>query len=293
MSRSRTSLVGLTFGLAFLASTPAFDTGCGTTGSRRYAFQASAAGVERDASAPFVFENARGWTITLTKANVTIGPIYLNVAPAIAGTTAWWHKAPLGIRSAKADDSHLADGRQVGEVLARLTVDALSPSLVPFAGAGTIVEEQVRTTEIWLWPPPQITPETVKIDDPTLDVAGEATRGADRVRFRGTLVLDEAWTTDAQPGERSAQPVSDLRKVRGVPSVFVPSEGGELRIRIDPRPLFRGAEFTNLASSPADADGTKILVQSKSGKFTTDQVMRNLYQGLRAATGTYDVRWVP
>lgn len=293
MSRSRKGLATLVFGIALLASTPALDTGCGTTGSRRYPFKASAGGVERDTGAPFAFENARGWSITLTKARFTVGPIYLNVAPALAGTTAWWRPLALPIRSAHADDAHLADGRQVGEILARLTVDVLSPSLVPFDSVGTVVEEQVRTTEIWLWPPPSITPETVKIDDPTLDVAGEAVRGAERVRFRGTLILNDAWTVDAQPGDRSAQAVTDLRKVRGIPSVFVPTEGGELRIRIDPRPLFRGAEFSNLASSPSDPDGTKILVQAKTGKFTTDQVMRNLYQGLRAATGTYDVRWVP
>jgi hypothetical protein len=278
----------LAFALCMVLSV--FPTGCGSTGGERFSFEARAGGIARDASQPFSFANETGWTITLTKANVTIGPVYLNVIAPLHDPTTFF--PALGIKRAFGSDDHLGEGRQVGEVLARITFDALSPSLVPFSVQGTMTQEQIRTAEIWLWPPPDKAPEAVNIDTPSVDVAGEAVRGGDTVRFRGALILNDAWTSDAKPGDRSAQPVTALRKVRGIPSSFFPTAGGALEIRFDMRPLFRGADFSNLAASPADKDGTKILVQAKTGKFTTDQVMRNVFQGLRASTGTYAVRWV-
>lgn len=276
------------FGIALAVSSFAslFSVpGCGTTGSERFAFPASAGGIGNQP-----FTNALGWTIALTKADVSIGPIYLNViAPLHDETTGFL----LRIKDAYGDDAHLGAGREVGEVLDRLTFDALSTDLVPFATSGTMTQEEVRTAEVWLYPPPGIAYETVNITDPSLDVAGIATRGSEAVRFRGRLILNDAWTSDAQPGERSAQPVTDLRKVRGIPSTFFPTAGGSLQIRFDVRPLFRGADFSALAANPTDVDGTKVLVQAKTGAVTTDQVMRNLFQGLRASTGTYAVRWLP
>lgn len=278
--------------LAFAACTVLSlgPTGCGSTGSARFAFEGRAGGVARDASQPLAFVNETGWTITLSRANVTVGPIYLNVIAPLRDEATFvpW----LGVKRAFGDDDHLGGGREVGEILGQVTFDALSPALVPFPVQGTMTQEQIRTAEIWLWPPPGKAPEAVNIDTPSVDVAGVAVRGDSRVPFRGALILNEAWTTDAKPGERSAQPVTSLRKVRGIPTTFFPTEGGALEIRFDVRALFRGADFSNLAASPADEDGTKILVQSKTGKFTTDQVMRNVFQGLRASTGTYAVRWV-
>ena len=281
-----TSLVAFT-AASLLTIAP---TGCGSTGSDRFAFDARAGGIERDGAAPSTFTNETGWTITLTKAQVTMGPIYLNViAPLRDDTSSWvpW----LGVRRAYGDDEHLAGGREAGEVLGQITFDALSPALVAFPTQGAMAQEQIRTAEIWFWPPPGTSPDSVKIDPSAVDFAGEAVKDAATVRFRGTLILNDAWTTDAKPGERSAQPVTSLRKVRGIPTSFFPTAGGALEIRFDVRALFRGADFANLQANPSDEDGTKILVQSKTGRVTTDQVMRNVFQGLRASTGTYAVRW--
>lgn len=293
------------FAVALAVSSVGSLFSCGTTGSERFSFPASAGGAEGAGRAPFT--NALGWTITLTRAEVSIGPIYLNVIAPLNDQTqssrAGSHgrtpslTTPAGsllrIRAAYGDTDHLGGGREVGEVLGRLTFDALSPTLVPFTTSGTVTQEEVRTAEVWLYPPPGVAYETVNITAPSLEVAGEATRAGETVRFRGSLILNEAWASDAQPGERSAQPITDLRKVRGIPASFFPNAGGSLEIRFDPRPLFRGADFANLTTNPTDGDGTKVLVQSKTGTVTTDQVMRNLFQGLRASTGTYSVRWSP
>jgi len=264
------------------------ELGCGTTGSKRFTFEARAGGVERDGAAPYTFVNATGWTVTLTKANVTIGPLYLNVVAPLRAERlrfAW-------VRSAFADDDHLSGGRVVGEVLGRVTVDALSPSLVSFPVTGTMTEEQVRTADIWLWPSSEVPPERVDVDEPSLEVEGEATRGAAQVRFRGRLVIDAAWATDAKPGEVSADPITVVRQIRGIPATFFPREGGSLEVRIDVKPLFRGADFGSLSANPIDPDGRVRLVQAKTGSVTTDQVLRNAFQGLRAARGTYAVRWL-
>jgi hypothetical protein len=83
----------------------AIPSGCGSTGSKRFTFETRAGGV-RDAGAPYTFTNGSGWTITLTKANVTIGPIYLNVVAPLRTASRW-----SLIKSAHADDAHLGGGR--------------------------------------------------------------------------------------------------------------------------------------------------------------------------------------
>lgn len=257
--------------LAVLASLP--SVGCGATGGKRFSFEARAAGAPRSdgaTSGPLTFDNETGWSITLRRANVTLGPVYLNVI------------APLQTEEA---------GRVVGEVLGQVPFDALSSNEVPFPTRGTITDDEVRTVDLWFYPRPGVAPETTKIDTVALDVAGEATKGADDVRFRGMLVLDDTWLPAAQPGEPGGQTILGVRKVRGIPADFHPTEGGHLTLRFDVRACFRGADFASLATNPEDPDGTKILVQSKSGNVLTDQVMTNLYEGVRAQTGTYSVTW--
>lgn len=292
---------GSTFALLAALAT----AGCASdTGETRFSFGASAGGVERPAHDPgsLTFTNERGWTITLTKATVTFGPVYLNVAPPLR-EEGLSRLLDFVVKPAWADGSdHLGAGRVVGEVLGQVTFDALSSELVEFPVAGSLAQERIRTSEVWFYPKPGVAAETTKIGPKpgaaaetgtvALDVAGSATDGQATVRFRGALVLDDAWLPEATAGSRGTLSITEIRKVRGIPSAFYPTEGGRLEVRFDVEEPFRGADFSNLENNPTDADGTKILVQSKSGKVTTDQVMTNLYQGLRSATGTYSVRWL-
>jgi hypothetical protein len=278
--------------LAGAALAPSLEAGCAVaTGSKRFAFEARAGGMEREGSSgPFTFTNETGWSITLTKADVTVGPIYLNVVPPLRDST----QSLLGLfeRTAWAHgEGHLGSGRIVGEVLGQLRFSALSSELVSFPVLGSITQEEVRTAEVWFYPEPGVPADTTRIDTVAFDVAGEATREGTTIRFRGALKLDDAWQPDVPAGSRSAAPITDIRKVRGIQATFFPTEGGHLELRFDVTRLFRGADFSNLASNPSDKDGTKVLVQAKTGKVTTDQVMTNLYQGLREATATYSVRW--
>jgi hypothetical protein len=274
------------------ATVLASHAGCaGGTGSKRFAFEASVGGSEDIAPGAFTFTNQTGWTITLTRADMTIGPVYLNVVPPLRDPS--YGLLDVFIRPAWAEgQSHLADGRIVGEVLSQVQFSALSPALVAMPVPGSITQEQVRTAEVWFYPAPGVSADATKIATVALDVAGQATRGASTIRFRGALKLDDAWLPDVPSGTRGVLSIAELRKVRGIQASFFPSEGGRLEIRVDVKRFFRGADFSNLDANPIDADGTKVLVQSKTGKVTTDQVMTNLYQGLREAEGSYNVRWI-
>lgn len=279
--------------IALLLGVALASPGCtGETGRERFSFEAAAGGTERADPGPLTFTNQRGWSITLTKADVTLGPVYLNVLAPLRDD----NQSLLGrlfVRNAwAAGEDHLGGGRIVGEVLSQVRFSALSPGLVAFPSLGSITQEDVRTAEVWFYPEPGVTAETKKIDTVALEVAGTATREGTTVAFRGSLVLDDAWQPDMVAGSRAASSITEVRQVRGISAPFIPTRGGHLEIRFDVTRLFRGADFSNLARNPTDKDGTKVLVQAKTGEVTTDQVMTNLYQGLRAATGTYTVRWV-
>jgi hypothetical protein len=263
--------------------------GCSsTTGSGRFAFEVSAAGVASLEAGPLTFTTQTGWSVTLSRADVTLGPVYLNVIPPLRSATR--SVLDLLIPNARAQAAeHLDTGRIVGEVLGQVTFSALSSQPVPFSVLGTLTEEEVRTAEVWFYPAPGTSPDATQIDTAALVVAGEATRDGEVVPFRGSLVLDDDWLSEQPAGARGSQSILEIRQVRGVAASFVPREGGRLELRVDITRLFRGADFSRLGDSPIGADGVRELVQVRSGR---DQVMTNLYQGLREANGTYAVSWI-
>jgi hypothetical protein len=259
---------------------------CGAdTGSERFAFEAVAGGAAAATGVPLVFTNQTGWAITLTRADVTLGPVYLNVQPPLrVGHWLDWLVPP-----AFAQAAHLDEGRVAGEVLGQVTFSALSPELVPFPVTGTLAQEQVRTVEVWFYPRPGVAAETAGIDTVALDVAGEATRDGVTYPFAGQLVLDQDWVVDQVAGTRGTASITEIRQVRGVAADFFPIEGGRLELRLDITRLFRGANFASLEDNLAGADGVRQLSQAPASR---DQVMNNLYLGLREANGTYAVSWV-
>lgn len=277
---------------ASLAALFAIAAACaGTAGGDRYPFDAYAGGAARadgQSSGPLAFTNDKGWQTTLTRCSVTFGPVYLNTVAPLSGEQTWLGGWLLPYAHAEGA-SHLEGGRVVGQVLEQVTIDALSPALRRF-GTGETTQETIRTAEIGFYPPPGVPVDQTRIDQAALDVTGSATKDGVTVRFRGRLFVDDAWLPDPKPGAPGAASVLALRLVRGIPAAFSPSRGGALEVRVDAKVLFAGADFSSLADNPEDPDGTKILVQSKTGRYTTDQVMRNAFSGLRSVDA-YDVRW--
>lgn len=264
----------------------------GTAGGEKFAFDAVVGGIEREPSRPYEFTNDYGWSVELTQADFFLGPLYLNTIAPLGGQGAsrW---LPWPVKAAWAGDAHLGGGRLVGELLGQVSFSALSPGLTPFPARGVISAERVRSAEIYFYPPADVPPETSKIAVAAVAVAGRAERGGEVVKFRGKLVLDDTWQPSAQAGDRDNTPITAIRQVRGVAAGFLPTPGGRLELRVDASRLFTAANFSDLAASPADLTdpSARALVQAKSGKFTTDPVMRGVYQGLRASRGTYAVTW--
>ncbi|HEY0465228.1 MAG TPA: hypothetical protein VGC79_13505, partial [Polyangiaceae bacterium] len=147
----------------------ALAVGCaGGTGSRRFSFEARIAGTGPATTGDHTFTNEKGWVVSLSRANVTLGPVYLNVIPPLTDSSA--NIFGYFIRSAWAHgEGHLDAGRVVGEVLAQVSFDALSSELVSFPERGDIAQEDVRTTDIWFYPEPGVAADTTKIDTIALD----------------------------------------------------------------------------------------------------------------------------
>ncbi|HTV17791.1 MAG TPA: hypothetical protein VMG12_03950, partial [Polyangiaceae bacterium] len=191
MSRRRTKTA--------LGALGALLVACGAdTGGSRFAFEARAGGAVTATGAPLEFTNAAGWTITLTRADVTLGPLYLNVQPPLRlASTSWldWLVPP-----AFAQPAHLDAGRVVGEVLGQVRFSALSAELVPFSVLGRLAQEEVRTAEVWFYPSPGSPAGANDIDNVALDVAGEASRDGTTYAFAGQLVLDADWLPEQIAG---------------------------------------------------------------------------------------------
>lgn len=266
----------------------------GTTGGEKFEFEAVIGGAERDPAQPLVFTNDYGWEVALTQADLFLGPVYLNTISPLGGQTTWWQRwSP--VRSAFADPAHLGGGRVVGELLGQVSFSALSPSLVPFPVRGVISSDEVRSAEIFFYPLADVSPETSQITVAALSFAGSAVRGDESYKFRGKLVLNDDWMGNASAGDLDNRSISSIRQVRGIVTGFQPEPGGRLEIRVDVPRLFAAADFSDLSDNPFDlTDPTaRALVQAKSGKFSTDQVMRVLFENLRSTRDVYAVSWRP
>ena len=254
--------------LAGLALTSLLAACIGTTGSDLVTFQAFAAGpAEVPADTPqrgLTFVNGRGWTITLTRARLRIGAVYLNRSVPVSGGQ---------------ERECFLPGVYVGQVLEGVDIDALSPALQPFPAAGTGTAARAVTGEVWL-----TGGRIDALDDRTriAEVAGTAARGSESMRFEGTITIGKnrlAGQTDpARPG---ANPLCAERIVTPIPVDFTPTDGGTLVVRVDPRGWFANVEFGELAPVSPASDLRRIPDES------TGQPATNLYRGLRASTGVY------
>lgn len=245
----------------------------GTTGSEIVSFAAYAAGpsdVAPDTSTRGLsFTNPYGWSITLTRAKLHIGAVYLNRSVPVSGGQ---------------ERACFLPGVYVAQVLDGLDVDALSPTLQPFPIQGHGTADHAVTGEVWL------TQGRIDADDdrlPIADVAGTATRGSESMRFEGTVTIGRnrviANTDPARPG---AKPLCAERIVTPIATSITPENGGALVVRIDPRAWFRNVELAELEPVSKDTDLRRIPDELDPAPAY------NFYVGLRAADGPYRFEWL-
>lgn len=247
-------IVALALGLA--------AAGCqGSTGSDLFTFKAYASGPD-GAQKGSTFENGLGYRVTLDRATLHVGALYLNRALPISGAQETKCTLP---------------GLYVAEVTRGRDVDLLDPSPQAFDGDGEATADRALAGEVWL------THGDVAADDPepVLVVEGTAARDGKTIAFHGALATGQnklpAITDPSQPG---AHPLCKARIVSPVRVDLQPSSGGSLRLRVDPAAFFDNVEFSALP-----ADGTFSDAE-------TDQPSENLYRGLVTRDGPYDFQWL-
>jgi hypothetical protein len=200
--------------------------GCGgTTGSGLVAFRARAGGVEGAAE----FDSGSGYHVTLSRAALHIGAVYLNESVPSSGGP----ELPC-----------LLPGIYVGEVFGGVDLDLLSTTLVPFPTTGEGTMKTAKEADVWLTGGDVNAPS-----DPTpiLDVAGTAARGDQTWPFTATVTIStNRQIPPATPSMPGSNPICRQRIVSLIPVNLDLFDGGTLDVRVDVRPMFAAVDFALL-----------------------------------------------
>jgi hypothetical protein len=248
--------------------------GCNdTTGGSLVSFQAAVGGAQGLGSGgPIEFDTGSGFHVQLTSARFHLGAVYLNMAVPSSGGPAEPCILP-GIYVGQ-----VMGGCDAGSGVCGLDVDLLSPQLVPFPMGGQGTADQAAEAEIWLTGGDINAP-----DDPTpiLKASGTATRGGQTWPFSATVTIGQNRAlpvqNQAMPG---ANPICHRRIVTPIRVHFALVQDGTLTLRIDPRSMWNGVDFSTLMLSGGMAPPYVIPDQS-------DGAGGALYDGLFASYGVY------
>jgi hypothetical protein len=246
----------------------------GTTGYELVNFYAAARGPgDAVKGQPYTFQLDARQRVTLTKATLHIGALYLTQSVPQSGGG----PAPCVLPGTY-------DGVFVGEVLGGGDVDLLDPSLqtLPVGQGSTI---PAATGQVWLTHGDVNAPV-----DPSAIVHLEGLVVADgaTISFSGGIALDEtassstggASTNSGLPG---ANQICQVRIVQGIPAELTLAQAGTLVLVVDPKALLTNANF-----------GTEPGAVELSGNATsqTNQPSSNLFDNLKG-TGPYRFEWIP
>lgn len=239
----------------------------GTTGGDLISFDAYGAGpADAAAGQPYSFENSRGFAVTLTRARLHVGAVYLN------------RSRPNSVDS---DPRCQLSGIYLAEVTSGLDIDVLSPELQPFPEEGFATTERAPTAEVWLFGGGDIN----EPDDHTviLDVKGTARGTGPDIPFEGKITIGQnRQIPPLSPAKPGANPICKQRIVSPIKVDIEMAAGDSLVLRVDPRGLFANVDFAELA--PEEPSSLHRFRDDGD-----DAPSRNLYLGLRAAAGTYSL----
>ena len=251
----------------FLA-VPAFSC-VGTTGSDLVNFPAYAAGPDgADPTHPLVFESGRAWKVTLTKAQMHIGAVYLNRSLPTSGAQ---------------ETNCVLPGLYVADVGGHVDVDVLSGQLQPFAVRGTGTADVALAGEVWL-----MNGDVNAADDATVivDLAGTAEKDGVVRPFDGKVSIGKNRAIPVKdPAQPGSNPICKQRIVSPIPIQLTPRNGGALLLRIDPRGWFSNVDFSAL-------QGTGDPPTYRFADTNDNQPDTALFDGIRTRVGVYQFTWV-
>jgi len=239
----------------------------GTTGSGLVSFRAMAGGPANANGSTLSFDTSIGYHVTLTRARIHIGAVYLNVTVPTSGAAATGCVQIPPI--------------YVAEAFGPLAVDLLSPVLQPFPATGEATQTGARTAEVWLTGGDVNAPQ-----DPTviLDVAGTATKSGASFPFQGTVTIsDNRAIPPVNPALPGSNPICKQRIVTPILVDITPIDGGVLTLRVDPSGMFNTVDFATMSSAP----GSTVLQipDTNSGAGAA------LFKGLLSNFGVYQLSW--
>jgi len=239
-------------GLALLAL-GAVECG-GTTGGHLIQMPLLAGGIARDASQPFTFVTGQGWNVTLTQAEVVLGPLYFNIdAPSTAS---------------------FRSGVVIVQATQQFIVDLLDPTLQNVPGGadgetGTAVSVEIgfyttvnQYNDMALVGADGGAQKTLPAplagdgQQGTAYLAGEATKQGAVVHFAGRVQITGALVTQGTP-------IDFLATLTGACAGITPpacgleftTTSGPLQLRVNPADWFNQADFCNVVRPPVQVGG--------------------------------------
>jgi hypothetical protein len=205
--------------------------GCGgTTGSGLVTFAAAAAGSsDAPGTDQWAFDTPLGFHVTLTKATLHVGAVYLNASVPISGAQ---------------ETSCILPGVYVAQVTRGRDVDLLSATPQPFPFDGEGKADAAKAGELWLMGVSDVNAQADTT--PILVIAGFASDGTTTLGFSGTLTIGaNRVTKPTNAAEPGSHPLCKERIVTPIPTNVTPQNGGTLVIRVDARQLLAAVNFTD------------------------------------------------
>lgn len=245
-----------------------------STGGQVVSFTAQASGDPAvvGAGGPLTFRTPRGFDVTLTRARLTVGAVYLN------------QQNP---QNYTLEQSCVQSGVYSGEVRGGLVVDALSPEPQPFPVAGNGTDAQTLSAELWLTGGAI---DAQQDDTVVLDVAGSALDGVDTFPFEAQLTISQNRAIPPRnPALPGSNPLCHQRIVSPISFDTRLTEGGVVSLLVDPRAWFWSVDFAGLTKE-SDAP---LLYRFTDSQDSSAQPDKALFSALRSAVGPYRFELAP
>jgi hypothetical protein len=235
----------------------------GTTGGGAVSFSAAAAGPADATGQSLTFTSDHGWAVTLTKAKLHVGAVYLDQSVPTSGS---------GVTAC------ILPGTYVAEVPSGIDVDLLAAAPVRFPSPGQGTTGAAAVAQMWL-----TGGDVNAVSDAThiLELEGTAARAGEVRAFTGVITIGE--NREAQGSLAGADPPCKERIV-SIPTTVVVQATGGLLLRVDPRQLFLDVDFAAL-TKPAGSDS--YVFQDNSN----DTASANLYSNLHSGGSLYSFDW--
>lgn len=259
--------------VSFVALATALSGCIQSTGGALVAFHAQAGGdpLVVDGS-PLQFRSPAGYDVTLTRAQFTVGAIYLN------------QQNPQNYALTQ---SCVETGIYSGEVRGGVVIDALDPNAQAFAVEGNGTDAPTRAAELWL-----TGGDLFDDSDRTviLDVAGEAHTSTRSFPFEGQVTIStNRQLPPRNPALPGSNPLCRQRIVSPIAFDASLSRGSTLSLWVDPRAWFATVDFSTLTVS---TDQPSLYRFTDDGSSSA-QADKALYNALRSASGPYRLELTP